>query len=143
MGVLTDLIVADESEADTVARSGGPLQHWPGIDAKGIDHVKLGHLLSIIAGEPYRNSLIGEFTQIAEVSNDGPWVFRVPPRLVVSLSQIDDAELGQITEQWWAIEEFARSRYNLASVTMVMTSLRDLSKRAVAEGKDLMMWMCL
>lgn len=143
MGVLTDLVVADESEAEAMAGSGSPLERWPGIDAKGIDHVKLGMLLSIMAGEPYRDSLVGEFAQLAEASEDGPWVFQVPPRLVSSLSKIEDHELGRLSEQWSAVEEFAYSGYDLATVAEVMTSLRELSKLALSEGKSLLMWMCL
>jgi hypothetical protein len=143
MGILTDLVVADESEAEAVAGSGGPLERWSGIDAKGIDQVKLGMLLSIMAGEPYRSSLVGEFVQLAEDSEDGPWVFRVPPRPVSSLSKIKDDELGRLSERWLAVEEFADSGYDLATVTEVVASLRELSKRALSEGKGLLMWMCL
>jgi hypothetical protein len=143
MGVLTDLVVADESEADAVAASGDPLQRWPGIDAKGIDQVTLGKLLAIITDEPYRNSLAGEFMLIAELSDDGPWVFRAPPRLVSSLSEIADEALDRISAEWSAVEEFALSGYGRASVAEVASSLRDLSKRAISDGKHLLMWMCL
>lgn len=143
MGVLTDLIVAYESEAGAVAESESPLRDWPGIDAKGIDHVKLGKLLSILTSEPYSNSLVGEFRQIAELSDDGPWVFRLPRGLVLALSKMNEAELGRISVQWSAVEEFDRSGYDLATVTELLAALRELSKTAMAEGKDVLMWMCL
>ena len=143
MGVLTDLVVADESEAEELAASISPLERWPGIDAKGIDPVKLGKLLSILAGESYSHSIPGEFSEIAAFSDDGPWVLRVPPRLVLSLSEIGDADVRRISTQWFAGEEFAHSGYDLAITEEVVTSLRELSKKATAERKEMLMWMCL
>ena len=79
-----------------------------------------------------------EIHQIAEFSEDGPWVFRVPHRLVLALSEMDDVELGRISVQWSAVEEFAHSGYNLATVSELISSLRELSNRAMAEGKILL-----
>lgn len=143
MGVLTDIVVADVSEADEVAGSIGPLQRWPGTDAKGIDHAKLGKLLSIVAGEPYTERLFGEFSQLAETSEDGPWVFQVPRRLVSYLSEMNDHEMSSVLAQWWMIEEFTHSGYAQALAGEVLNSLRELSNMAISEGKDLLMWMCL
>lgn len=143
MSVLTDLIIADESEAKAIAVSGSPLLHWSGIAAKGIDHVKLGKLLSIVMGVPYQNSFINEFTQIAEASEDGPWVFRMPPRLVRPLAAMQGDELVRISGQWATAEEFARSGWDEAAVIQMLTSICDLSKQAIATGKALLMWVCL
>jgi hypothetical protein len=143
MGVLTDLIIAEESEAEAVAAMKGPLQRWPGIDAKGVDHIKLGKLLSIVTNTPYQNSFVGEFVQIAEASDDGPWVFRVPPRLVAPLAAMAGDDIGPVSAQWAATEEFALSGWDEASVAQMLASICGLSKQAAAEGKSLLMWMCL
>lgn len=41
MGVLTDLVIADPSEAERIGSSDCPSKDFGGLDARGIDPVKL------------------------------------------------------------------------------------------------------
>ncbi len=61
MGVLTDILVAHRSEAAVVCRSLAPFAEWSGIDAQGIDLVKLGALWCQLSGAPYRDSVLDDF----------------------------------------------------------------------------------
>lgn len=143
MGVLTDIVVASEAEAGAVGRASVPSQQWPGMDAKGIDQIKLGMLLSLLSGEPYRDSLVDEFTFLWEQSDDGPWVYRIPPCLVDRLSQLQGPELQRVAQEWARIEEFRLVNWKPADVEAVLRALVGLAEQARSQGKDLLMWMCL
>jgi hypothetical protein len=140
---LTDIVVAKSGEAGLVAESTIPYQTWPGMDAKGIEHIKLGQLLSILAGEPYQNCVIGEFTLLHEASDDGPWVYRIPDRLIDHLIQIDPSGLDQLAYEWSQIEAFALDAWQPDMVASVLIGLHSLAREARGTGKDLLMWVSL
>ena len=126
MGVLTELVVADESEAPAVGGSSVPSHTWPGIDAKGIDQVKLAKLMSILLSQPYQNSFVAEFTQLHEQSEDGPWVFKLPPRLVTALAALDEHWLMQVAMEWSQIQEFMLDRWPASAVDEVLKGVSHL-----------------
>jgi hypothetical protein len=140
---LTDIVVADSKESQRIAESLVPCETWPGIDAKGIDHVKLGRLLSILTGEQFNMSVIDEFTLLQEASDDGPWVYQIPHRLIDHLARLDIHELDGITNQWSLIEEFSLDAWPPDVVASVLSQLHSLAGKAKDAGKDLLMWVSL
>src|SRR5690242_6358615 len=90
-GLATALVMADEREARAVAEDPAPCRRWPGVDAKGLDQVKLALLWALLDEQPFRDESVLEFAPLAEVSEDGPWVFRVPPPLVAALAALEPA----------------------------------------------------
>src|SRR2546425_12099398 len=53
MGVLTDVVIAGRDEAQKIGESNVPSKEFPGIDAKGIDQVKIGTLYAILTRTKY------------------------------------------------------------------------------------------
>ena len=143
MGVLTDFLVADEIDAAKVGQSFTPLEEWAGIEGKGIEHVKLGRLWALVSGATYQSSFIREFSQLHEQSEDGPWVFRVPGKLVVAIAGLDDCRGSEISREWAKVEEFALDRWDAASVEKFLSEFRVLAQQACAQNKSLLMWMSL
>ena len=91
MGVLSDLVLASESDVERIGESRVPSQDFPGIDVKGIDTIKLGTLHSFLTGKDF-DSLLPEYDPVLSVSEEGPWVFRVPGELAAALANLPDAE---------------------------------------------------
>ncbi|HEY1381484.1 MAG TPA: hypothetical protein VGF55_32080 [Gemmataceae bacterium] len=54
MGVLTDLVAADPADAPRVGVSRCPGRDFGGVEAKGIDTVKLGRPDAVLTGRPVR-----------------------------------------------------------------------------------------
>jgi hypothetical protein len=73
MGVLTDLILADEHEGKRIAESHYSLDEYSGIDVKGIDSVKLSTLHGILTGKTFEE-LFPQYDPVTEASEEGPWV---------------------------------------------------------------------
>lgn len=142
MGVLSNLVVAPEGDAQKVARTDVPSQTLGGIDIKGIDTIKFCQLHAMLTGKSY-DDLISGYDAVAEESEDGPWVFRVPPELVSRLAGLQAHELPQIAKKWAAIEEFTADGWTEADVSNALTSIANLSKKALSPGQALFLWMCL
>jgi hypothetical protein len=143
MGVLTDILVADESEASAIASEGVPTKRWHGIDAKGIDQVKLGTLWALLTEQAYKSELIADFISLHEVSEEGPWVYRVPGSLVKLLAELDDKRAAKTSLTWAATEEFELDGWEGSQVRSFLDQLRSIARDATAKRKGLLMWMSL
>lgn len=143
MGVLTDIVVADATEAANVAADSQHIQTWPGVDAKGVDSVKLAILWAMLANNPSKANAGTDFETLHETSDEGPWVFRVPEELVQLLAALDDAGVASTGAAWAKAEEFVLDGWNAAAVRSILCDLRTLARDTVAKRRDMLMWMSL
>jgi hypothetical protein len=144
------------------------------VDAKHFDQAVLDQLLSILTGATSEHRM-DEFICFNEDSEDGPWVTKVPDRLVDSLAALNDSRLAPIAREWAESEELSiwlpRKRTGgrptggilarlfgrgggtavveeqppvpdefVTGVREVLQGLRDLARKAKAQGKQLLMW---
>jgi hypothetical protein len=141
--VLIDYVIATREEAKQLAAAIDPSKHWPAIDAKRIEHVKLGRLMSVLSSTPYSPGFVQECEQLAEASEDGPYVLQVPTRLVNSLAQLGPDRVQIVGRQWSGAEEFALDRWTEEEVIEMLGRLTELAKKTVADGKQMLMWVSL
>lgn len=141
---LTDIVIADDEEATELGRSVAPSVRWRrgGIDAKGVDQVKLATLWSLLTRRSF-DEVFGDFETLHEESDEGPWVVRVPPPLARVLADLDDATAAEIVPKWAATEEFLLDRWDAGDVGKFLDELRSLARDAESKGKGLLMWMSL
>ena len=142
MGVLSDLVVAPAGEAERVAQAQVPSETFGGIDIKGVDSVKFGTLHSILTGQTFEE-LLPLYEPVVTVSDDGPWVFQIPPDLVTRLAVLDDAETAGVARRWAATEEFVLDSWAEGEVASTLSAISSLSKRAIESGQALFLWMSL
>jgi len=142
MGVLTDLVIADESDSARIANSQYPLGEFTGIDVKGVDLVKLTTLYSILAGAPFKD-VLPQYTQAAEASEDGPWVFLLSTDFVDKLANLGESEIVDIAGRWAKTEEFQLDGWSQNDVTVVLSDIAKLARQASAQNKRVLAWMCL
>jgi hypothetical protein len=146
MGVLTDFVVAERTEAHLVGQADVPSEAFRGIDAKGIDQVKMATLYAILTGTDYDpDFLAADDSFLYTGSEDGPWVQAIPDDMVRRLAELLPHQLSVIAEHWLASEEFdpRYSNWSPEAVTWFLGEIRDLSRVAISEKKTLFMWTCL
>lgn len=143
MGVLTDFVIADRSDARRVLDSDCPCEDFGGLDAKGIDTVNLATLHAILTGGDLDPSFMGKPT--CSGGENGPWVIEVPPDLVRRLAGLDEAERRSGGRAWAATEEFSARYCNWPpeAVQQFLDDLARLCEQAIGEDKAVFMWMCL
>jgi hypothetical protein len=141
--VLIDYVLATRSEAEGLAASIDPSKDWPTISANHIEHVKLGRLMSILSSTSYDPGFVGECEQLAEGSDEGPFVFQVPPRLVSALAQLAPDQVHAVGKQWSNAEEFALDHWTREQVIELLERLRGFAQTAAVNGKQMLMWVSL
>jgi hypothetical protein len=146
MGVLSELVIAKESEAQDIADSDSPTRTRVGIVIKTLDPVKLGTLWAILEGigESRIDSRVAQFKELHQASAEGPWVYGLPRQLRDLLSDLarqDDDEWGPIVRAWAATEEL--QDWSDLHAEEVLRDIADLADTARLEDKDLLLWMSL
>ena len=144
MGVLTDFVVADRGDAQRVFDAACPSEEFSGLDAKGIDPVKLGTLYALLTGTEFNPSFISG-DPLASGGDEGPWVMEVPPDLVQRLARLDAKGVATAAAKWANTEEFSPKYDNwpAEAVHEVLAELAKLCAKAVAAKKGVLMWMSL
>ncbi len=146
MGVLTDFVVAHISDVQKVGESENPSKEFSGIDAQGMDQVKMGTLYAILTQTDYDPAfMLTEESFLYSVSEDGPWVQLVPEEMVTRLASITESQIPAIASEWGNTEEF-QPKYSLGAKEDIVPFLRqiaELSRTALTEKKSVLMWTCL
>jgi hypothetical protein len=142
MGVLTDLVIAEEHDAAHIATSKYPLGEFTGIAIKGVNSVKLATLHSILSGMPFKDLLV-HYAPVAEASEEGPWVFLLPTDLVGKLANLSEAEIVNIAAQWGNTKEFQLDKWSQTDVAAVLGNIANLARKASAQEKRVLAWMSL
>lgn len=142
MGVLTDLIIADPSEAEVVATTPYPLGRWPGLDAKGLTLITLESLFDILAYQESQSSA-SEFALLHQASEEGPWVCHAPDQFVLALAALHDKDVPRVAHVWIETEEMQLDASDASDVEQLLQAMRDLARQAAAAKKSILVWMSL
>ena len=142
MGVLSDLVAAPATDADRVATSVNPAAELGGIDIKGIDSVKFGTLHAILTGRSFED-LLPEYDPVVTVSEEGPWLFRLPTELVVRLASLAGGDERAVVSRWAATEEFALDGWSASDVARALDEIVALARKGLDAGHSLFLWMSL
>lgn len=143
MGVLTDIIVADPSEASEIEANYPDQGIWNSVDLKGHNEISMSDLWSVLdLNADSREEL---FTLLTD-SERGPWVFLFPRQLTILLAGIDETRWPDIIEQWCQKEEMIAmglDEVDREDLLEQCVELGGLAGEALALDKELLMWVCL
>lgn len=147
MSLLTDIIIADRSEAAAINAAGGRHhKKWKTLDGKDVDQVKLGTLAQILAGKTLRAKNVAAFVADKELHGapgEGPWVYLVPADFVQSLAALSERDKETVAARWAATEEFQLDGWAASDVADYLHELVAYARQSQKLGKDLLMWICL
>lgn len=146
MGVLTDFVVAGYDDAERIGESDVPSREFNGIDAKGMDQVRMATLHSILSGTEYDPGFLvdDEYFQYTG-SSDGPWVQRLPEEFTRSLAELTPERLSAVATEWSQTEEFEPeySVWSFEDITAFLGALHAMAKNAVVSNQAIFMWTSL
>lgn len=150
MGVLTDIFIANTTEAKQLDARRSPLSTCIGADIKSIGLVEIACLQCILNGEDphdleHVTGIVEAYSLVQEFSTDGPWIYQVPEVLTDALVKVNAADIDRIRTEWYMTEEMrgwegTSSQYRSPDPFQTLTSLAIQAKRA---GKSLFLWCCL
>lgn len=142
MGVLANLLVANLCDARAIEQSIGPTETWEGFDASGLDPVKLSTLQSLVHEVDDSVDPDAEF-QLLAGDEEGPWVLGFPQAMTASLATLTPASLLRVTRQWLETDELKMDAWQLQDTRARLTEMQSLAQQAVAQNKDLILWISL
>ena len=145
MGVQSEFVIADPSEADAVAASDGPSSSWNGFVFRGLDHIQLITVWALIETGTALDDFDARLdaVPIVSASDDGPHVAVLPEKMVTVLSQVsalDEEEFQSLLGKWRSTDEF--EGWDEADVTD-LHEVGDLADTARLEAKTLLLWRSL
>lgn len=141
MGVLTDILIAYESEAKTIGETETPWEKWPSLHAQGYDLINFASLLCILNGQEWRDEVLDQFSTLYQASDEESWITLLPNQLVMKLANLSDEAVLNVASQWVRDEDMEGS--DIFLLQDFLEGLRELSQKALSANQSLLMWQSL
>jgi hypothetical protein len=107
MGILTDFIIGKENQEVELLEADSIRKSWQVLEFKNFDTEKLENLYQLIHGK-----LDFGLQPFEGCEDEGPWLFKLPQDLVITLSRINELGLEIISARWSATEELIADGWN-------------------------------
>jgi len=140
MEIVTNIIAAEDDEYTEIGESSCPLDEWSGIEANGLDTVKIATLHCLLTGDPLQMAL--DLYEPVYVSASETMVLRVADELLEQLAALDEDTLESISSELAATEEFESEQWHAEDVLAQLTEFAELAQLAESQGQALFVWMC-
>jgi hypothetical protein len=141
MEIVTNIVAAEEDEYSSVGESACPLDEWSGIEAPGLDTVKIATLHSLLTDDSLQLAL--DLYEPVFVAENETIVLRIADELMEKLAELDEDALESVAGELAATEEFENEQWDTEDVLAQLTALADLAQLAESQGQVLFVWMCL
>ncbi len=139
MGILTNIIAAEEDEYVAIGESLRPVDEWSGIERRGIDTAKIATLHCLLPGDEFEEA-VGGYEPVY-VADEGAVVLRLADEVMERLATLDEDALELVAEELAATEEYEMEQWETAEVQAMVFELADLARLAESQGQVLFVWM--
>ena len=140
MGILVNVISADEDDLDAIGESEHPVDEWSGIEARDIDRLKFISLHCLLTGESLEEAELS-YEPVYVAGGDGSIIFRIPDELTQKLARLEEEALEAVGEELAASEDFETSHVAVEEVQSLLMELADLARIADSQDQHLFIWM--
>ncbi|KAB2639983.1 MAG: hypothetical protein DVB25_04670 [Verrucomicrobia bacterium] len=140
MGLLVNIIAAEEDELEAIAESEHPIDQWSGIEARDIDAAKLATLHCLLTDDDFEQAQAA-YDPVFANDYDGVLVVRIPDEVIERLACLEEEALELVGEELAASEEFELNNWSVEEVQAFVIELGDLARLADSQGQALFAWM--
>jgi hypothetical protein len=140
MGMQVNVVVADAEDAAAIGESSRPIDEWRGFEARGLDQAKFAMLHALLSGKAF-DEAFDDFAPGYAVSEEGPWLMRMPGESVERLAALEEDALERVADELAATEEFEIDAWPADQVQTLVSRLAELAAVAVANGEAIFVWM--
>lgn len=140
MGILVNIVSADEEDVEAIGESQHPVDEWSGIEARDIDRGKIVTLHCLLTGDGIEDAVYA-YEPVFNAGEDGPIVLRIPDELAEKLASLDEDTLEIVGEELAASEDFETSDYPVEEVQSLVAEIAALARIAESQGQALFIWM--
>jgi hypothetical protein len=143
MEFVTCIVSADDDEASAIAASGSPLEDWSGIEAPGVDTIKLAALHSLLTGDSLQRALDLYEPIAADEGDNETIVLRIDGELFDALAQLDEEAIENLVDELAATEAYENEAYESDDIASYLIALADLAQLAESQAQGLFVWIRL
>ena len=139
MGILTNIVAAEEDEFVAIGESMRPVDEWSGIERRGIDTAKIATLHCLLTGDEFEEAV--SCYEPVYVAEEGAVVLRIADEVMQRLTMLDEDALDMVAEELAATEEYEVEQWETEDVQALVIELADLARLAESQGQALFVWM--
>ncbi|MDP1734779.1 MAG: hypothetical protein Q8L44_10510 [Sulfuritalea sp.] len=139
MGILTNIVAAEDDEIAAIGESLRPVDEWSGLERRGIDTAKIATLHCLLTGEEFEEA-IGAYEPVY-VADEGAVVLRIADEVMERLASLDEEALELVAEELAATEEYELEQWEAEDVQALVMELADLARLADSQGQAMFVWM--
>ena len=139
MGILTNIVAAEEDELVAIGESLRPVDEWSGIERRGIDTAKIATLHCLLTGDEFEEAVSAY--EPVYVAEEGAVVLRIADEVLQRLATLDEEALELVAEELGATEEYEMEQWEAEDVQALVMELADLARLAESQGQTLFVWM--
>lgn len=140
MGILVNIVTADEDDVEAIGESQHPVDEWGGIEARGIDTAKIATIHCLLTGDSLEDAL-SVYEPVYAVGDEGPMILRISDEVVEKLAGLEEEALEKVGEELAATEEFEMQGWPVEEVQALVAELAALARYAESQGQAMFVWM--
>jgi hypothetical protein len=139
MGSLADLLLATHDDIPDIIASDYPLGSYKGTNIDGLDPLMLLALHSMLALRPLEE-LVNSYEPVAQASEEGPWLIRIPPDLLALLADIAPHDIEVMAAKWSDTDQLRDSGWTQDDMYFFIEPLILYAQSIAGSGKELFLW---
>ena len=136
MSVLSDFIIATESQAQEYGRSQSGVPASDVLELKGLTLVELSTLWALMRGEEWNDALLDAFAPVPTNDGKDSSMTRLPAEFLTRLTG-SDYDLDKVASQWVVIEEM---RCDAPSARTLISDLARFAGQANHTTQSIYLW---
>ncbi|GAB1392881.1 hypothetical protein MASR1M60_10440 [Rhodocyclaceae bacterium] len=140
MGILTNIIAAEEDEVEAIGESLQPLDEWSGIALRDLTIPRIVMLHCLLTGDLFDDAFI-LYEPIYLSAAEGALVLRMAEGAVARLADLDEEALAAVADELMATEEYEDTGWSDEDVGAMLAALGDLARLAESQGQTLFVWL--
>ncbi len=140
MGILVNIVSADEEDVEAIGESQHPVVEWSGIEARDIDTAKIVTLHCLLTGEGLEDAFYA-YEPVYVSGDDGAIVLRIPDVVMEKLASLEEDALEAVGEELAATEEFEMNDWPTEEIQSLVEELAALARLAESQDQVMFVWM--
>lgn len=141
MGILVNIVSADEEDVAAIGQSQHPVVEWSGIEARDIDTAKIATLHCLLTGDGLEDAFQAYEPVYIAGDEGGPIVLRIPDAVMERLSGLEEDAIEMVAEELAATEEFEINNWPAEEVLSLVEELAALARLAESQDQAMFVWM--
>lgn len=140
MGILTNIVAAEDDEIEAIGESLRPVDEWSGMEVRDVDTAKIATLHSLLTGDLFDDA-VAHYEPLYVSVAEGALVLRLADEVAERLATLDEDALEQVAAELAATEEFEVEGWEEEAIVAMLADLTDLARLADAQAQALFVWM--